>query len=95
METIERWKAVVAAGAGLLTGLWGWLGWLVVGWVAVMVLDYLTGSAAAPSRRLVQRQGQRRDLAQGGDDRGGFGGRGDGHSGGPGAEAAPRICPAL
>lgn len=32
---------------GLLTGLWGWLGWLVVGWVGCMVLDYITGSAAA------------------------------------------------
>lgn len=32
---------------GLLTGLWGWLGWLVVGWVLCMVLDYITGSAAA------------------------------------------------
>ena len=36
-----------AAVVGLLTGLWGWLGWLVVGWVACMVLDYVTGSAAA------------------------------------------------
>lgn len=32
---------------GLLTGLWGWLGWLVVGWVLCMILDYITGSAAA------------------------------------------------
>lgn len=47
METIEKWKAIFAAVVGLLTGLWGWLGWLVVGWVAVMALDYVTGSAAA------------------------------------------------
>lgn len=47
METIETWKAVFAAVVGLLTGLWGWMGWLVVGWVAVMLLDYVTGSAAA------------------------------------------------
>lgn len=47
METIETWKAVFAAVVGLLTGLWGWMGWLVVGWAAVMILDYLTGSAAA------------------------------------------------
>ena len=47
METIERWKAVFAAVVGLLTGLWGWMGWLVMGWVAVMALDYVTGSAAA------------------------------------------------
>ena len=32
---------------GLLTGLWGWLGWLVVGWIGCMVLDYITGTAAA------------------------------------------------
>ena len=50
METIERWKAIFAAVAGLLTGLWGWLGWLTAGWVAVMILDYLTGSAAAAKR---------------------------------------------
>lgn len=47
MEDIERWKAVFAAVVGLLTGLWGWMGWLAVGWIAVMVLDYMTGSAAA------------------------------------------------
>nr|WP_201754805.1 phage holin family protein [Pseudoflavonifractor sp. 60] len=32
---------------GVLTGLWGWLGWLVVFWVGFMVLDYLSGTAAA------------------------------------------------
>ena len=32
---------------GLLTGLWGWLGWLAVGWIGCMMLDYLTGSLAA------------------------------------------------
>ena len=47
MEKIETWKAVCSAVVGLLTGLWGWMGWLVVGWVAVMLLDYVTGSAAA------------------------------------------------
>lgn len=44
---INTVKAVIAAAAGLLTGLWGWMGWLVVGWVACMVLDYISGSAAA------------------------------------------------
>lgn len=47
MDYIKEWKAAVAAAAGALTGLWGWLGWLVVGWIACMVLDYITGSAAA------------------------------------------------
>ena len=46
-KTINQIKAAVAAVAGLLTGLWGWMGWLVVGWIGCMVLDYLTGSLAA------------------------------------------------
>ena len=46
-KTINQVKAAVAAVAGLLTGLWGWLGWLVVGWIGCMALDYLTGSMAA------------------------------------------------
>ena len=44
---IDSFKAAVSAMAGVLTGLWGWLGWLVIGWIGCMVLDYLTGSAAA------------------------------------------------
>lgn len=40
-------KAAVAAVTGALTGLWGWMGWLVVSWIICMVLDYITGSAAA------------------------------------------------
>lgn len=47
MENVNRFKAAAAAAAGLLTGLWGWMGWLVVGWAACMTLDYATGSAAA------------------------------------------------
>ena len=46
-KTINNVKAAVAAVIGLLTGLWGWMGWLVVGWIAAMALDYLTGSLAA------------------------------------------------
>jgi len=46
-KTINQIKTAVVAAVGLLTGLWGWLGWLAVGWVACMVLDYLTGSLAA------------------------------------------------
>ena len=47
MEHVNKIKTAVAAAAGLLTGLWGWLGWLVVGWIFCMVLDYVTGSMAA------------------------------------------------
>lgn len=46
-KNINQIKATVAAAVGLLTGLWGWMGWLVVGWVFLMVLDYITGTAAA------------------------------------------------
>ena len=46
-KTINQVKAAVAAFFGLLTGLWGWMGWLVVGWIGCMALDYLTGSMAA------------------------------------------------
>ncbi|MCI8303866.1 MAG: phage holin family protein [Lawsonibacter sp.] len=46
-EKANHLKAAIAAGVGVLTGLWGWLGWLVVLWVALMALDYITGSAAA------------------------------------------------
>lgn len=46
-KTINQIKAAVVAAVGLLTGLWGWLGWLVVGWIVLMVLDYITGSMAA------------------------------------------------
>lgn len=46
-EKINELKAAIAAMVGMLTGLWGWLGWLVLGWVVLMALDYLTGSAAA------------------------------------------------
>ena len=44
---INNMKAAVAALLGLLTGLWGWFGWLVMGWIGCMALDYLTGSLAA------------------------------------------------
>lgn len=47
VENITAIKATVAAVIGCLTALWGWMGWLVVGWVFLMLLDYITGSAAA------------------------------------------------
>ena len=46
-KAINQMKAAVAAALGVLTGLWGWLGWLAVGWIVSMALDYLPGSLAA------------------------------------------------
>lgn len=43
-------KAAVAAVCGAFTAAFGWLGWLVVAWVGCMVLDWLSGSAAAASK---------------------------------------------
>ena len=47
MEHINGIKAAVVGVLGCLTALWGWFGWLVLAWVACMVLDYATGSFAA------------------------------------------------
>lgn len=46
-KTVNQVKAAVAGVLGLLTSLWGWFGWLMVGWIAAMALDYITGSMAA------------------------------------------------
>lgn len=47
MERINGYKAALAALLAMLTALWGWFGWLVFVWAALMVTDYLSGSAAA------------------------------------------------
>ena len=47
MDDINWIKTSIIAIIGALTGFWGWMGWLVIGWVSVMLLDYITGSAAA------------------------------------------------
>ena len=46
-EKITAIKASVTAAVGFMTALWGWMGWLVFGWVFLMMLDYITGTAAA------------------------------------------------
>lgn len=40
-------KAAVAAIFAFLTALWGWLGWVVLIWIAAILLDYISGSMAA------------------------------------------------
>lgn len=46
-EHITGFKAAVAAVLAALTALWGWFGWFILAWAGLMVLDYITGSAAA------------------------------------------------
>ena len=40
-------KTSITAALGFLTALWGWFGWLVVLWAALMLADWLVGCAAA------------------------------------------------
>ena len=40
-------KAAIVAFAGAFSAAFGWLGWLIVAWVICMVVDYISGSAAA------------------------------------------------
>lgn len=40
-------KAAIVAAAGAFTAAFGWLGWLVVAWVACMALDWISGTMAA------------------------------------------------
>lgn len=47
VEHVNGFKAAVTAVLGGLTALWGWFGWLLLGWLALMLMDYITGSAAA------------------------------------------------
>lgn len=50
MDTPDKAAEIKAAAAGLIafgTALFGWVGWIVVLWLAAMALDYLTGTAQA------------------------------------------------
>ncbi len=40
-------KAAIAAMLAFMTALWGWVGWAIVIWVFCIVLDYVSGTAAA------------------------------------------------
>lgn len=40
-------KAALAAIIAFMTALWGWLGWVVIIWIACIILDYISGSMAA------------------------------------------------
>lgn len=47
MEHANNMKAALVGFFGFLTAAFGWFGWLVVLFFLCMVIDYLTGSAAA------------------------------------------------
>lgn len=50
MDTPEKAteiKGAIAAVIAFLTALWGWLGWAILVWFVCLVLDYLSGTAAA------------------------------------------------
>ena len=47
MQMVTEIKVAITALVGALSALWGGLGWLAVGWVACMAIDYISGSAAA------------------------------------------------
>ena len=47
MDHINSMKAAVVAFFGALTAVFGWFGWLAILFFLCMVIDYLTGSAAA------------------------------------------------
>ena len=40
-------KAAIAGACGVFTAAFGWMGWLVVGWVICMLADFATGCIAA------------------------------------------------
>ena len=46
-ETALEIKAFFTAAIAFGTALFGWVGWIIVVWLCALVLDYITGSAAA------------------------------------------------
>jgi len=50
-DNIFLWlKAAIVAAAGAFGAAFGWMGWLTMAWVGCMVLDWISGSAAAASK---------------------------------------------
>ena len=46
-EKATEIKAAFTTVLAFLTALWGWVGWAVWIWIGCMVIDYISGSAAA------------------------------------------------
>ena len=49
-EKANEIKAIFVAFFAFMTALWGWLGWAVLIWIVCMMLDYISGTAAAKKR---------------------------------------------
>ena len=49
-ERAQDIKGAIVAVVAFLTALWGWIGWAILLLALAMVVDYLTGSAAAKAR---------------------------------------------
>lgn len=47
MERVNHIKAAISAAVAIFTALFGWVGWLVIGWIALMTADILTGLGKA------------------------------------------------
>lgn len=50
MEHVNAFKGIIAVIGATLTALWGWFGWLVLVWVALMTIDYATGTFAGTQK---------------------------------------------
>ena len=46
-ERINVMKVALSGLAGVLTNVWGWMGWLAILWAICVLVDYFSGSAAA------------------------------------------------
>lgn len=44
---MDKIKLAITGILGTLTAFWGWFGWLLMAWVFFMMLDIITGMAAA------------------------------------------------
>ena len=49
-DKIDEIKGVAALLLATLTALWGWMGWAVIVWIVCVLLDYVSGTAAARKR---------------------------------------------
>ena len=47
MENLNDFKIMLTAGIAAVMGLLGWQGVLLLGWVVLMLIDYISGSLAA------------------------------------------------